>query len=205
MRLSKIIQLLECEVLIIKDEDPEIESVGAADLMSDVLAFGGPGMILVTGLNSPQCVRTASVVGAAAVVIIRKRNVPETTIELAQELVHLLFPVAGGFGDDEIRGREIRAGVRPGVAVAGLDQGTDVLGQHRLRRGRCARRDGSVGAPCGRRWQPPIPRPAPEPGPPDPAPRAPAGPRPAPGGLPPGAPAAPAAVSRGPRGAPPHP
>lgn len=86
MRLANIIRLLDCEILNNVAEDPEIESVGAADLMSDVLAFGGPGMILVTGLNSPQCVRTASVVGAAAVLIIRKRNVPETTIHLAQEL-----------------------------------------------------------------------------------------------------------------------
>ncbi|MGC9322125.1 MAG: hypothetical protein ACP5FY_07805 [Kosmotogaceae bacterium] len=119
MRLSKIIQLLECEVLTIKDEDPEIESVGAADLMSDVLAFGGPGMILVTGLNSPQCVRTASVVGAAAVVIIRKRNVPETTIELAQELdmplVHArmsMYRACGilfreGFGDSLEEGKHL--------------------------------------------------------------------------------------------------
>ncbi|AFK06251.1 DRTGG domain-containing protein [Mesotoga prima MesG1.Ag.4.2] len=86
MTLSRIIEILGCEILYCGDGDPEVESVGAADLMSDVLAFGGPGMILVTGLNSPQCVRTASVVGATAVVIIRKRNVPETTIELAKEL-----------------------------------------------------------------------------------------------------------------------
>ncbi len=87
MKLSEIVQLLNCETLnSVDDSNPEIASVGAADLMSDVLAFGGPGMILVTGLNSPQCVRTASVVGASAVLIIRKRNVPDTTIELAKEL-----------------------------------------------------------------------------------------------------------------------
>ncbi len=87
MRLSEIEKLLNCEVLNSPaDCDPEIVSVGAADLMSDVLAFGGPGMLLVTGLNSPQCVRTASVVGAAAVLVIRKRNVPETTIQLASDL-----------------------------------------------------------------------------------------------------------------------
>lgn len=87
MKLTEIIELFKCETLhSIDGEDPEIKSVGAADLMSDVLAFGGPGMMLVTGLNSPQCVRTASVVGASAVLIIRKRNVPESTLELAREL-----------------------------------------------------------------------------------------------------------------------
>ena len=88
MKLDDICELFNCAV-VNKPENSEridIESVGAADLMSDVLAFGAPGMLLITGLNSPQCVRTASVVGAVAVLVIRKRDIPETTMALAQEL-----------------------------------------------------------------------------------------------------------------------
>lgn len=88
MKLGEICELLECDT-ISKTENSElinIESIGAADLMSDVLAFGAPRMLLITGLNSPQCVRTASVVGASAVLVVRKRDIPTTTIKLAEEL-----------------------------------------------------------------------------------------------------------------------
>lgn len=88
MTLEEICKYLGCKILNdTGDLDKrQIEYIGAADLMSDVLAFGTPTMLLVTGLNSPQCVRTASVVGAAGVLIVRKREVPESTVRLAKDL-----------------------------------------------------------------------------------------------------------------------
>ena len=41
------------------DMDLEIEQAIGADLMSDVLRFGGERMLLVTGLMNPQVIRTA--------------------------------------------------------------------------------------------------------------------------------------------------
>lgn len=88
MKLTEVIDYLGCKVLYETPDfnDINIESVGTADLMSDVLVFGKPGMLLITGLNSPQCVRTASVVGASAVLIVRKLSVQESTIQLAEAL-----------------------------------------------------------------------------------------------------------------------
>ncbi|AKI96497.1 hypothetical protein [Kosmotoga pacifica] len=88
MKLKEICKLFNCEVLSAPAdyEELEIEYVGASDLMSDVLAFGKPGMLLITGLNSPQAVRSASVIGASAVLIVRKDTVPESTTYLAKEL-----------------------------------------------------------------------------------------------------------------------
>lgn len=88
MKLTEVVEYLGCKVL---NKTPDynniiIESVGTADLMSDVLVFGKPGMLLITGLNSPQCVRTASVVGASAVLIVRKLSVQDATIQLAAAL-----------------------------------------------------------------------------------------------------------------------
>ena len=57
----------------------------------------------------------------------------------AQELVHLLFPVAGGFRDDEIGCGEERTGVGLGVAIAGLDEWAETGRKHRL-----GRLDGSL-------------------------------------------------------------
>jgi len=85
MKLKEIALILNGKVLSCpeKVEDLEIERVGAADMMSDVLAFAQPGMLLITGLNTTQVVRTASIVGISAVVIVRKKMVPEETIQAA--------------------------------------------------------------------------------------------------------------------------
>ncbi len=88
MKLTKITKLLDCDILNDTDdfENVVIDSAGAADMMSDVLAFGQQNMLLVTGLNTPQSVRTASLIGASAVLIVRKKEIPEKTIALANEL-----------------------------------------------------------------------------------------------------------------------
>ncbi|HAA86320.1 MAG TPA: hypothetical protein DCE14_08270 [Kosmotogaceae bacterium] len=88
MTLKEVADLLNCNVLSGEDDLDKIavESVGASDLMSDVLAFGSPGMLLITGLNSPQCVRTAAVVGACGVLVVRKREVLDNTVKLAKDL-----------------------------------------------------------------------------------------------------------------------
>ncbi len=85
MKLKEIASILNGKVLSCpeKVEDLEIERVGAADMMSDVLAFAQPGMLLITGLNTTQVVRTASIVGISVVVIVRKKMVPEETIQAA--------------------------------------------------------------------------------------------------------------------------
>ncbi len=55
MKLRDIQALLEAEVLCGEDSlDTEIECAGASDLMSDVLAFGKPGLLLITGLSNAQ-------------------------------------------------------------------------------------------------------------------------------------------------------
>jgi len=85
MKLSELLKLVDGVVLVGNDErnidDIEIEKVAASDLMSDVLALPEPGSLLVTGLATPQCVRTAAVVGTPVVLVVRNRDImPETKI-----------------------------------------------------------------------------------------------------------------------------
>ncbi|ACJ74707.1 hypothetical protein H17ap60334_09005 [Thermosipho africanus H17ap60334] len=85
MKLKEIINLLNAKVIVDNGiENIEVEKVAASDLMSDVLAFGEEGSLLVTGLASPQCVRTASVVGIPAVIIVRNREIMPETIKIAE-------------------------------------------------------------------------------------------------------------------------
>lgn len=67
------------------DMDLEVYKGVGADLMSDVLRFGGEGMLLVTGLTNPQVIRTAEMVGIPALLFVRAKLPPPETVALAQE------------------------------------------------------------------------------------------------------------------------
>ncbi len=85
MNLRKIKELLKAEV-ISGDSllDQEISFAGGSDLMSDVLAFGKPGLLLLTGLSNQQSVRTADIIEAKAIVYVRGKKPDKEAVELAE-------------------------------------------------------------------------------------------------------------------------
>jgi|UniRef100_A0A7C4APY2 hypothetical protein len=86
MKISDIIRILGAKILVANhDHDQEIPRGGAADLMSDVLAFGTEGMVLMTGLTNPQVVRTAEMAGIDVIVFVRDKIPPRETLELAED------------------------------------------------------------------------------------------------------------------------
>ena len=64
--------------------DKEINTCGASDLMSDILAGLSEGCILLTGLTTVQVIRTAMVAGVGAVVFVRGKTPPKEVIDLAE-------------------------------------------------------------------------------------------------------------------------
>jgi predicted transcriptional regulator len=86
MKLREIKEILRATVVYGEDHlDDEMRCAGASDLMSDVLAFGKPGMVLLTGLSSPQSVRTAIITDARAVVYVRGKKPETASVQLARE------------------------------------------------------------------------------------------------------------------------
>ncbi|MDD3845458.1 MAG: DRTGG domain-containing protein [Syntrophorhabdaceae bacterium] len=87
MKLREVKEVLDADVVVGHDQlDMEVEKGACADLMSDLLVYCKTGSLLLTGLANHQVVRTAEVLDAAAIVIVRgKRPFPET-IKLAEEL-----------------------------------------------------------------------------------------------------------------------
>jgi predicted transcriptional regulator len=83
--LADIRNLLSAEVLCGENLDVRVERVGAADLMSDVLALSTPGMLLLTGLVSAQVIRTAVVADLCGVVFVRGKRPGESILALARE------------------------------------------------------------------------------------------------------------------------
>jgi predicted transcriptional regulator len=85
MKLSKIVTALGADVLVGKDQmEKEVDTCGASDLMSDILAGLAEGCILLTGLTTVQVIRTAMVAGVGAVVFVRGKIPPPEVIDLAQ-------------------------------------------------------------------------------------------------------------------------
>jgi predicted transcriptional regulator len=86
MTLKEVKELLHAEVIFGEEYlDIEITFAGGSDLMSDVLAFGKPGILLLTGLSNAQSVRTADIVEAKAIVYVRGKRPTPDGITLAEE------------------------------------------------------------------------------------------------------------------------
>ncbi len=83
--LAQVRDLLDAEVLCGEDLSTSVSGVGAADLLSDVLALGQPGTLLLTGLVSPQVVRTVIVADLSGVVFVRGKRPGEDILSLAKE------------------------------------------------------------------------------------------------------------------------
>ncbi|AEX86333.1 hypothetical protein XO10_09665 [Marinitoga sp. 1135] len=83
MKLKELAKELKAKFIHIPEnyKDIDIKFAGASDLMSDFLAFSTPGMLLVTGLTTPQTLTTASVIEAGAILFVRGKTIPKTFLE----------------------------------------------------------------------------------------------------------------------------
>lgn len=86
MKLFEIIEALEAKILVGNNLlEKDINTCGASDLMSDILAGLSEGCILLTGLTTVQVIRTAMVAGVGAVVFVRGKIPPQEVIDLAEK------------------------------------------------------------------------------------------------------------------------
>jgi len=87
VRVSDIAAVLGAEMLagrsgLIRD----VPSAGGCDIISDLLFFGKPGMLLLTGLTQLSVVRTAHLLDMSGIVFVRGKRPDEGAIELAESL-----------------------------------------------------------------------------------------------------------------------
>ena len=71
MNLNEVIEATEAEMLVEPAFTVDLEAACASDLMSDVLVFTKPNMLLVTGLTNPQAIRTADMAEAPSVLVVQ--------------------------------------------------------------------------------------------------------------------------------------
>ncbi len=86
-------QALSAHVVVTGEGYPkrEVEDAVVSDLMSDVLLVDLEEFILITSLASDQVIRTADIVGAAAVALTNGKQPQTTMVELAKEQGITLF------------------------------------------------------------------------------------------------------------------
>ncbi len=86
MQLTEIAMILDARFLAGEEFAlKEVTRVGASDLMSDILAADSEGSLILTGLATQQVVRTASIAGVSAIILIRGKVPPKEVIDLARE------------------------------------------------------------------------------------------------------------------------
>jgi serine/threonine-protein kinase RsbT len=84
--IGQVIEVLGAEVLAGEDHlDAVVEQVYASDLMSDVLAFGRPNSLLLTGLASQQSVISAHMAEFRGVVYVRGKRPKDGSARFARE------------------------------------------------------------------------------------------------------------------------
>ena len=86
MKLKEVRDILNAEVLCGEELlDTEVRSACGSDLMSDVLAFVKNQAMLLTGLVSPQVVRTAEMMDMNCVIFVRGKQPDENILALARD------------------------------------------------------------------------------------------------------------------------
>lgn len=86
MKLREIKGILDADVLAgMEFLDREVFTGSAADLMSDVLAFGEPHSLQLTGLITNQVIYTCEMSQRNAIVFVKGKIPPADVIKLAKE------------------------------------------------------------------------------------------------------------------------
>ena len=87
MKMLEIIKILDAELLVGSDTDMDMDILSAcgSDLMSDVMAYVKEAVLLLTGLVSPQVIRTAEMMDIKAIMFVRGKNPGQAVLDLAAE------------------------------------------------------------------------------------------------------------------------
>ncbi|WP_028308074.1 DRTGG domain-containing protein [Desulfitibacter alkalitolerans] len=86
MDLKEVKKLLEAEVLWGSELlEKSVSCAFGCDLLSDVLAFTPPNVLLLTGLTNIQVINTAEMIEAAAVVFVRGKRPTGEVVDFARQ------------------------------------------------------------------------------------------------------------------------
>jgi anti-sigma regulatory factor (Ser/Thr protein kinase) len=86
IKLSRIREALTADIILGDDTiDTSVSGIYASDLMSDVLAYGKPDSVLLTGLCTPQASISAYMADFRAVIFLRGKRPTDAHLKIARE------------------------------------------------------------------------------------------------------------------------
>ena len=84
MTIREMQEILDAKFLYGEElADVDVEFVFSADMMSDVLAYGGKCSVLMTGRCNPQVVRTAEMLDIVCIIFVRGKMPDDNMLALA--------------------------------------------------------------------------------------------------------------------------
>lgn len=111
MKLSEVKEILKAKIATGEDKIDMVLNAGAgSDLMSDLLRGSKEGVVVLSGLNNIQVIRTAVIAGVSALVLVRGKEPDEDMKAQANE--HGLPVLSTPFTMFTACGRLFRAGLR---------------------------------------------------------------------------------------------
>ena len=113
LTLSEISDIIEGQIVCgNKDSQfPAEVKACASDLMSDVLTLDSHKLILITGLNNLQTIRTAEMAEINTIIYVRNKIPNEAMIELAKEVdINLILSSKSMY---HVCGALFQAGIKP--------------------------------------------------------------------------------------------
>lgn len=116
MRLGQVIEIVGGRALNEFNHARDVEYGFETALLSDVLAHAKPHVtLIVTEITNPQVIRTAEMVDAVGVLVVKNKTPDKTTVRLAEETgIPLIVTRLGMF---EVCGKLYAAGVQPARRV----------------------------------------------------------------------------------------
>ena len=86
MKLTEVLEITGATCIVGEQLDTiEVNHAFASDLMSDVLAMSRPDTLLLTGLTTPQIIRTAQMLDLPAILVVRGKDVLPDVADLARK------------------------------------------------------------------------------------------------------------------------
>lgn len=103
MKINEIIEVLGgCIITKCYESEVFVDRIIASDLMSDVLTVGAENLLLITGLNNLQTIRTAEMADISVIIIVRGKTISDEMIALAEanditiiECKHSMYEACG--------------------------------------------------------------------------------------------------------------
>jgi hypothetical protein len=84
MTLARLAETCGWEPVLVPDPETEVSGAYTSDLLSDVMAHCPDGAVLVTVQNHTNTVAVCTLVGAPAVLVVHRRDIPDDMRAVAE-------------------------------------------------------------------------------------------------------------------------